>query len=343
MTAFSSRPQPLFEMATRRPPGGTDRRVSAQREWSLTEILSLTDAWKFVPESLGLIALILLAQTWLMDGRVGASGMPHPFWIPVLLMSGQYGIMGGLFAALAATAAFFIGELPAQSAMQDFYDYAGIVAVQPCAWFGTALVLGGLRTLHIHHHADLQERFEQTGLMAEEMADGLERAVGEVEHLEQRIATDYCTLAALLHSLAKLDVSDRRSLVGSIADVIRYGVGATSFAVYLAGPRGLEPCVGIEDGISVTPAAIAPLPIDAHRDRGRDAGVIQPTADNHDVTRMPLWATIPSTDVELAGVVVCTRLNPSQDPAVAYRRLNEICRVLAVLLSACPAPVSAAN
>jgi hypothetical protein len=341
MTALgSSRLQPLLAMTTRCPSGVSA--AATPRERSLTAILSLTDAWKFVPESLGILTLILLTQHWLMDGRVGASGLPHPFWIPVLLMSGQYGIMGGLFAALAATAAFFIGELPAQSAIQDFYDYAGIVAVQPCAWFGTALVLGGLRTLHIHHYADLQERFEQTEVMAEAMADGLERAVGEVEHLEQRIATDYSTRAALLHSLAKLDVTDRRSIVGSITDVIRFGVGATSFAVYLAGPCGLEPCVGIEDGISVMPASIPPFPADPHHDLGRDAGAAA-IRDSHELTHMPLRVPIHSTDGEPAGVVVCTGLNPSQDPAIAYRRLSEICRVLAVLLTARPTPASAGS
>ena len=326
MNAFgSSRPEPLLEMATRLPHGRPVR-----REWSLSEILSLTDAWKFVPESIGLLALILLAQSWLTDGRVAASGLPHPFWIPVLLMSGQYGIMGGLFATLAATAAYFMVGLPAQSAIQDFYDYAGIVAVQPCAWFGTALVLGGLRTLHIHHHADLQERFEQTELMAEEVAYGLERAVSEIERLEQRIATDTSTRAALLHGLAKLDVTDRRAVVGSIADVIRFGAGATSFAVYLAGPRGLEPCVGVEDGVILATASIPPLPTP-------DAGADQ------EHTHMPLCVPIGSTDGEPAGVVVCTRLNPSQDSAIAYHRLSEIGRVLAALLSTCPARVSAAH
>jgi hypothetical protein len=306
---------------------GQARRVSGPRERSLTEILSLTDAWRFVPEALGLIALIWLARIWLADAAAGPGFMPHPFWIPVLLLSGQYGIMGGLFAALAATAAFFIGGLPEQSAAQDFYDHAAIVAAQPCAWFGTALVLGGLRTLHMHQEAELREQFEQTGLMAEEMADGLERAVSEIARLEHRIATDHGTLAALLHSLAKLEVGDRRSLLASIADVIRFGVGATSFAVYLAGPRGLEPCVGVVDGASVAPAAIPPLPAARGDDSARDASA------------MPLRAPIGLADGEPTGLVVCTRLHPSRDPNIADHRLNEICRVLAVLLSACPAPV----
>jgi hypothetical protein len=328
MTAIGSKPQPL-----------RDRRNSGTGERSLTEILSLTDAWKFIPESLGLIALIQLAEVWLTAGPTGTSGMPHPFWIPVLLMSGQYGIMGGLFATLAATAVFFIGGLPAQSAAQDFYDYAGIVAVQPCAWFGTALVLGGLRTLHMHHQADLQERYVQTELMAEDLADGLERAVSEIERSEKRIATDYSTLTSLLHSLTKLEVGDRRSLIGSFGDVIRLGVGATSFAVYLDSPHGLEPCVGIEDGVRVSRVAIPQLPAALHHhDDTGDTG-IPPAPNSRDIPSMPLWAPIRLADGKSTGVVVCTRLHPSQDPAVASRRLHEICCVLAVMLSACSTPI----
>jgi hypothetical protein len=80
----------------------------------LIDLVSLSDWYRFVPETLGFLVLILVAQT-LLPG-ISAAGLPHPFWIPVLLMSGQYGIMGGLFATLAATAALFFKGLPAQSA-----------------------------------------------------------------------------------------------------------------------------------------------------------------------------------------------------------------------------------
>jgi hypothetical protein len=272
--------------------------------------------------------------------------MPHPFWIPVLLMSGQYGIMGGLFATLAATAAFFFSGLPPQSATQDYYAYAGIVATQPCAWFGTALVLGGLRTLHIHHKADLQKGLDRTGLVAEHLADGLERAVSEIERLEHRIAADSSTLASFLDSLAKIDLSDRGSFVASIADVIRYGVGATSFAIHLRRADGrLLPCLGVEDGSRVTPAMIAPLMtagLQEIRDEVAITGALPP-ADGDRLARMPLCAPIHSAGAaEPVGVVVCNRLLPSQDPAIAICRLNEVCRVLAILLSACPEAASEA-
>src|SRR5579871_6905471 len=94
MTAIGpAKPEPLLEKLTQRPP--TVRRSEPSRERSLADILSLTDARRFVPESLGLLLLIGLMQIWLTHGVVGPSSMPHPFWIPVLLMSGQYGIMGG--------------------------------------------------------------------------------------------------------------------------------------------------------------------------------------------------------------------------------------------------------
>jgi hypothetical protein len=276
---------------------------------------------------------------------VGLESMPHPFWIPVLLMSAQYGIMGALFATLAATGAFFASELPPQSAAQDFYAYAGMIAVQPCAWFAAALVLGGLRTLHIHHHGELQERLDQTSLAAEDLADGLEGAVSEIERLEQSIAADSTTLASFLHSLAQLELRDRRSLLASIAGVVRYGVGATSFTIYLndAAYR-MRPCLAIEDGASVALTATAPLPSRLLREISGNLTGAAPDAGRDHAASMPHWAPIRlSSSAETVGVVVCTRLQPSQGPVIAVRRLNEVCRVLAVLLSACPNAVVGAD
>ena len=121
---------------------GAVRRPRLARERSLTEMMSISDWYWFVPETIGLLLLIALFRAVLPAGASGV-GMPHPFWIPVLLMSGQYGIMGGLFATLAASAALFVSGLPPQSAAQDFYAYAGVVAAQPCGWFATALITGG--------------------------------------------------------------------------------------------------------------------------------------------------------------------------------------------------------
>ncbi len=331
-----SQPVPGCEKSLGLPSNGNSR---AARERSLTELMSLADWRWFVPESVGLLVVISLARTALPLGHAGAGSLPHPFWIPVLLLSGQYGIMGGLFATLAASAALLLTGLPPQSATQDFYAYAGIVAAQPCAWFGTALVMGGLRTLHIHHQTELQERLDQTGQVANDLADGLERAITEIERLEHRIATDSSTLASFLHSLAQLELTDRRSLVASFADVIRYGVGATSFAIHLEGAHGLEPCLAVEHGTRVTPTTIIPPAPSVFREIHGEAALAEaaPAANDPSVAHMPHHEPVcPSGTAKPIGVVVCNCLLPTQDPAMAVRRLNEVCRVLAVLLAVCP-------
>jgi hypothetical protein len=323
--------------------GGLQRSRTA-REPSLTEMMSLSDWRRFVPESLGLLVVISLAGP-LLPGSFADVGTPtHSFWIPVLLMSCQYGIMGGLFTTLAATAALFVNGLPPQSAGQDFYAYAGVVAAQPCAWFAAALVLGGLRTLHMHHLSDLRDRFEQTALMAEDFAGALTRAVGEIERLEHRIATDCSSLAGFLHSLARLDLRDRRSLLASVADIIRFGVGASSFVIFLRRAHELEPYLGVDDGTHLAPAAMASLRLSLlEQARGTIADIVSASIASR-FPGAPVWALIHGTaDSEPIGAVVCTRLLPSQDDVGAARRLDQVCRILAVLLSASPEPSSDAG
>ena len=147
---------------------------------TLLELMSLTDWTRFVPETLGILIVIVLLRNAAGETSIGAGGMPHPLWIPVLLMSAQYGIMGGLFAVIAAGGAFLATDLTARSATQDFYEYTAVAAAQPCAWFAAALVLGGLRTLHIHNEAALKEQLDETKAAADDLAGSFEDAVGEI-------------------------------------------------------------------------------------------------------------------------------------------------------------------
>ena len=305
---------------------------------SLVEMLSIADWRSFVPETAALLVAIWLVRAALPAG-FSAPGMPHPFWAPVLLMSCQYGVMAGLFATLAATAAFFLGGLPDRSAAQDFYAYAAVVAGQPCAWFGTALILGGLRTLHLHHQAQMQAELEHTVSSAEDLADGLERAVGEVARLERQIATQSSTLTSFIHSLARIELSDRASLAVGVADLVRHGVGATTFTVYVKGRGTLEPLVGVENGTAVAPGALVAL--DPSRFDGpcnRPSGPQTVLPGMVDVMEPPpRWTPIPAPGSgETLGVVLCGGPPPSPDQAVTDRRLVDLCRVLGVLLSAGP-------
>ena len=206
--------------------------TSAVHQPTLLELISLTDWARFVPETLGLLIVIVLLRNATGETSVGTGGMPHPLWIPVLLMSAQYGIMGGLFAVIAAGGAFLATDLTARSATQDFYDYVAVAAAQPCAWFAAALVLGGLRTLHIHNEAALKEQLGETKAAADDLAGRFEDAVGEIARLECRIATDTATTATLLDSLAGVDLTSRAALLTSAPAFVRLATGFRVVSLY---------------------------------------------------------------------------------------------------------------
>lgn len=255
--------------------------------------------------------------------------MPNPLWIPVVLMSAQYGIMGGLFATLGATAAFFARAWPVQSGMQDFYEFAAVIAAQPCAWFATALVVGGLRTLHLHHELRLAEHAAQSRLAAEELAEGLQEAVAEIDRLELRIAADVSTCESLVESLATLDVTNPLAMIISSANFVRNSVGANYIAVYVRGEHGFEPGVALDGGIPIAPPAIPQLNVSMlERDRHKP---------DHE-TRYQWGAVWPEGEPKPLGVIVCDRLRGAEMTETAIRRLQQICRVLESLASKCNRP-----
>lgn len=309
------------------------RRPGGVRQPSLLELMSLQDFRRFVPETLGLLLAIVLVRGVLDTSLPSASDPHHAFWIPVLLMAAQYGIMGGLFAAGSTSLLVLATELPGRSAAQDFYDYAAFAAAQPCAWFVAALVLGGLRTLHMHNQARLEDRLEETRATAEELADWLVESGRGMALLEQRIAADTATTAVLLDAFAQIDLSSREALLASFASIVRQGAGAESFAIFLREGENLVPRLGFENGSQIPRAALASLPplppIGAGRDESRTSTAQDATAG------LPIQLPIRVSDAaEPIGCLVCTRIAPAQTPTIVARRLNEVCCVLAKLLLA---------
>lgn len=306
-------------------------RAGGARQPSLLELMSLEDFRRFVPETFGLLLVVALVRGALDASPPGVSGPHQVFWIPVLLMAAQYGIMGGLFAASATSLLVLVTELPGQSAAQDFYEYAAFAAAEPCAWFTAALVLGGLRTLHMHNQARLEDRLAETGATAEELADHLAGSAREMALLERRIAADTATTAVLLDAFVRLDLSSEQGLLASFADVVRHGAGAESFAVYLREGDGFVPRFGFEDGAPIPRAALASLPPLPPAGAGKDGpgqAAARGAAAGPSI-RLPIRA---SDAAEPIGYLVCTRVAPTQTPAITARRLVEVCRVLAKLL-----------
>jgi hypothetical protein len=107
--------------------------------------------------------------------------------------------------ATVAASVLYLFRLSPPSGAQEYYAYAGMVAVQPAAWLATALVLGGLRNLHIHQSAELADQIAACRRRANDLSDALERATAEISALERRIALDMSSVAALSRSFSLID------------------------------------------------------------------------------------------------------------------------------------------
>jgi hypothetical protein len=317
----------------------TDRDAT-DKEPGLLEMLSLS-GWRWLAlETLGLLAAIAALKHWFFaDAEL--TSMPHPYWLVVLLASAQYGVTGGMIATVAAAVAYLF-ELSPPSAVQDFYGYAGMVAVQPTAWLATALVLGGLRSLQIYQTAELDRHLAACRRRANDLADGLERAAAEIDGLERRIATDMSSVAALSRGLSKIDLSDRCAAAESFGELFRAGTGTTTFTIYLKNPDGYVPVLAVEDDVSRPVKSLellCPTTIDAMIEESACRAAAAQVAKGEPVAGRHVILVPPSeSSTATLAAIVCRTLVAPQDARGFGQRTDDLSRAFATILSACPDP-----
>jgi hypothetical protein len=215
-------PQDVTGSRARRAPGGW-------RDWL-----------RLVPEVTLSLGVLVLVDMFLLQGDRYASWLLHPFWIPVLMATAQYGLTGGAFAAIAATLALYAGALPEKGADQDYYEYVGALVLLPAAWFSTAVVLGAMRTLHMHKEAQVRRALGNAEERLEAVTDAMNRAVAEIERLERRIAADTGTVNRVLEGVARSDFGTAQALAQSLQYLVTDATGATVFRLYMRSPRGFD-------------------------------------------------------------------------------------------------------
>ena len=309
------------------PQGGVLRRLTSLAGWQ-----------RQILETFVFLAMIAaLQRRW--SGAEEIPGLPHPYWLPVLLASCQYGVRGGMVAAVAASAVYWFA-LPPASAAQDFYTYAGTVAVHPATWLATALVVGGLRNLHMHQYAELTDELATSRLRASDLGEALEGATAEINALERRIASDMSSLAAWSRSLSQIDLSDRRAAAMSCGELFRIGSGARTFTIYLKDRDGYAPVWALENDTPRPIKSIAPLPLIAIESMmNESANQIAGTKGTESAAGR-YFVSVQSSDVgaQPLAAIVC-ELQSSQDSRF-YRRADELGRAFATIFYECPNPPS---
>lgn len=131
-----------------------------------------------------LMGPLLIVELALTGSASLADVSPHPFWIPVLLISVQHGSRGGLAAALVATVLAVLWVHPERSSLEDFYAYSLRLFVEPVLWIAAALILGQVRDRHVAEKVALDDRARELAAdrnMIGEHCLALRRRIADLE------------------------------------------------------------------------------------------------------------------------------------------------------------------
>ncbi|MDP3532480.1 MAG: GAF domain-containing protein [Alphaproteobacteria bacterium] len=165
---------------------------------------------------------------------------PHPFWLPILIMTMQYGTNVGLLTATISAVILLLGNLPAQAMSQDLYAYIANIIVQPVLWFIVALVLGELRMRHIRERDRLEYNLKDLEEKIYTITDAYHRLHEVKLSLEHRIATHMRSVIYLYESAKAVESMDESEVYQNIGSLIKNIISPEKFSLYLQDAKNPE-------------------------------------------------------------------------------------------------------
>jgi hypothetical protein len=181
-----------------------------------------------------LIFAVLLLVEWVTPGRATLAQMaPHPFWIPVILMSVQKGSASGLAAAALATALGWVAGWPAQTPQEDFYTYSLRVWREPILWIIAALVMGAQRNRQIRDRQALEDRLRLTEEQRNTLGSYCDELHAELAAFERGRATARdCPVEAALEVLHGLRLAGEPDWAPRLADAMACWLGPAEWSLH---------------------------------------------------------------------------------------------------------------
>lgn len=192
---------------------------------------------------LELIALfgLIVGIDWLITDLQVFQLQPHPFWLPVLLLSLQYGTLSGLMAAIVAILITSFGyPWPEQENGENLYAYAARTFTQPVLWIAAAVMLGQFRLRQIEAKRDLARAVDILTRQREDLASYARGLRARCDVLERDIVSR--SEPSSLAALAALEALSAGSPGQPVASALEHGLavifpGASGFIVGRVGDR----------------------------------------------------------------------------------------------------------
>jgi len=188
---------------------------------------------------------------------------PNPYWIPVILLSVQYGVFEGLTAAIVCTFVSllsgvdpdFFAVLMEQgpgaaldrasgssfgSFTNEDYLIAWTYAAQPLLWVISALFVGLLRERLRQRNRELAIDLGQTSHREKVLTEAYNQLLQTKEQLEVRVAGQLRTVFTLYQAAKAIEKLGPGGVLIGIADLVRAVMQPTKFSLYLLNGNVLE-------------------------------------------------------------------------------------------------------
>ncbi len=281
------------------------------------------------------LAAIVVQSTLLEPGKL-ATFQPHPFWIPVVLVSLQYGTVDGIVAVAGAILTQWLLGWPGAQADEDYVAYMSRTLHEPMLWLGAAIVIGEYRLRQLSENARLRE---ESGDLAHQR-DLLARHLHEIRERADRLEV---TLAArradrsrqLTEALAQLHVADHRDVrfeqaLATCAGILLDAEGVSLFelsdgwltavlrvgsSAALPARQRFAPGEPLHDRVVHTQAVLSVL-------RPEDSDVL----GDQGLFAAPI---VSARTGEVTGMLKIEHMGPTEDAGALEARLIALCRHLA--------------
>lgn len=191
---------------------------------------------------LGLFVLAIVAVDWTVPNFDLLRVEPNPCWLPVLLLSVQYGTVSGLLAAATCIGLSIHSGFPEQEIGENLFVYLLRVWAQPMLWIAAAVLLGQFRTRHIMERAELKQELATLTSQRAALADYARNLRQRCDVLERHIAgggnSEPVDVLAILSRLGSGSQGDVREVFRTCMAAVLPDAHVTLARL---GPAGLEP------------------------------------------------------------------------------------------------------
>lgn len=166
---------------------------------------------------------------------------PHPFWLPVLLLSLQYGTVSGLLAAGAAILTTAVFGWPEQDIGENHFNYLIRIWTQPVLWIGAAMLLGQFRIRQIAERRELLRINHELNQQRTAIVAHSENLRARCDRLERKMAGARAPSAtALLDGFAILEQQGPEALQEAFTQSMEAAFGPGQYSMFIAREHSLQ-------------------------------------------------------------------------------------------------------